>query len=107
VGVVENREGLTDHRAGDLLIHMGDGFEDALAQELGFVAIAQFEGFALAGGSARRDRGARGRRAFKRQFDFDGGKAAGVQDLPAPDAGDLRGPCRASVFHAYFPEFSP
>ena len=40
---------------GDFAVHVGDGFENALAEIARFIAVAQLEGFVFAGGSAARE----------------------------------------------------
>ena len=42
----------------DLLRHIIDGLESALAKVAGLIAVAEFAGFVFAGGSARGDGGA-------------------------------------------------
>ena len=42
----------------DFGVGVGDGFEHSFAEVSGLVAVAQFEGFVLAGGCAGRHRGA-------------------------------------------------
>ena len=78
------------HRAGNLAVHVGDGFEHAFAEVARFVAIAQFDGFVLAGGRARRHCGTAERAAFKDYIRFHGGIAARIDDLPAMHPRDFR-----------------
>ena len=85
VGGVEAGDG-----AGNLAIHVGDGLEDALAEVARFVAVAQFDGFVLAGGCARGHRGAAERAAFKDDVRFHRGIAARIDDLPAMHPRDFR-----------------
>ena len=77
-------------RAGQRAVHVGDGFEHALAEIARFVAVAQFDGFVLAGGCAGRHRGAAQRAAFQNDIRLDRGIAARIDDLPAVHARDFR-----------------
>ena len=63
--------------------------QNALAQVLGLVAVAQFHGLESAGGGARRNDGTTSRAVIQQNFDFDGGVTAGVQDLPAVNIDDI------------------
>jgi len=78
-------------RFGDLGIDVGDGFEDALAEVFGLIAVAKFEGFVFAGGRARRNNGAAKSAGFEQDIGFDGGIAARVKDLAGVNAGDFSG----------------
>ncbi len=84
VGGVKPGNGL-----GDFVVGVGNGFEDALAEILRFVAIAKLECFVFTSGSARRDRGAAQRSAIENDIGFDGGVAARIDDLAGADASDL------------------
>ena len=86
VGGVKTGDGF-----GDFGIGVGDGLEHALAEIFRFVTVAELEGFVLAGGSAGRDGGAAKRSAIEEDVGFDGGIAAGIDDLAGVDTGDLRG----------------
>jgi hypothetical protein len=67
---------------------------DALA-EVARAAVAQLDGFVLAGRCARRDRSASGRAAVELDLHLDGRVASGVEDLAADDVDDLaHGPSR-------------
>ena len=66
-----------------------DGVEDALAQVVGLVAVAQFDGFVLAGGGARRHSGAAHGAAVENDVGFDGGIAAGIKDFAGANGNDL------------------
>jgi len=68
-----------------------DGLADALAAEAFGVAVAEFEGFVFAGGSAGRNGGAAERAGFEGDVGFDSGVAAGVKDLAGANAGDFGG----------------
>ena len=72
-------------RGRDLAVHVLDGLEHALAEEAAFVAVAQFDGFVLAGGCAGGNRGAADRAAFEPHVHFDGGIAARVDHFAAAD----------------------
>ena len=61
-----------------------DGLQGAFAEVARFVAVAQFDGFVFAGGCAGGDGGAADGAVREEDVDFDGGIAAGVEDLP-PD----------------------
>ena len=74
---------------GDAPIDIFDGAQHALAEVARLVAVAQFEGFVLAGGGAGGHRGAAARAVFEDDVGFDGGIAARIENLPADDARDL------------------
>jgi len=58
---------------------VGDGLEDALAEVVGFVAIAEFHSLVLAGGGARRHNGAALSAAFEDDISFHGRISARVE----------------------------
>ena len=66
-----------------------DGLEDALAEVAALVAVAQLDGFVLAGGGAAGNGGAAHGSAVEDDVDFDGGIAAGVEDFACVDRDDL------------------
>ena len=78
------------YRAGNLAIHAGDGLAHALAEVARFIAIAQFDGFVLAGGRARGHCGAARCAAFEDDIRFHGRIAARIQNLPAMHPRDFR-----------------
>src|SRR4030095_4021401 len=78
-----------DDRPGDLAVYVRDRFQNAFAEVPRLVAVAELEGFALAGRRARRHRGAAGRAAVERHIDFDGRIPARVEDLAPVYAVDL------------------
>ena len=75
------------------------GAQHALAEILGFVAVAQFEGFVLAGGSAGGNRRAPAVAIVQNDVSFDGGIAARIENLAAYDASNFCGhaPSRANL----------
>ena len=75
---------------GDLLVDVGDRLGDALAAELALVAVAEFKSFEFAGGSAGGGRRAAYRAVGKRDFGFDRGVAAGVDDFATVDLFNLK-----------------
>ncbi len=80
----------SDEFGSEFLIDGLDGLEDAFAEVARLVAVAEFPGFVLAGAGAARDRSAADGAAFEFHIDFDGGIAAGVNDLTGADVGDGR-----------------
>ena len=72
---------------GDIL----DGVVGALAEIAGFVAIPQLDGFVLAGGCAGGNRRAAHAAVGEPNIGFNGGVAAGVENLAANDFGDFHG----------------
>ena len=78
-------------RFGDLGIDVGDGFEDACAEVFRLIAIAEFQGFVFASGSARGNDGAAESAGLEQDFGLDGGIAARVKDLAGVNAGDFSG----------------
>ncbi len=86
---------------GDFFVHIGDGLKDALAivtllwvdalrEGLGaHVTIAKFVGLVSAGRGARRHGGATKRATSETDVDFDGGIAAGIENLAGGDVGDI------------------
>jgi hypothetical protein len=59
-----------------LAIHVFDSLEHSLAEEAAFVAIAEFDGFVFARGSAGGHRGTADRAAFEPHVHFHRGTAA-------------------------------
>ena len=81
VGGVEAGDGF-----GDRAVDVGDGFEHAFAEIVRFVAVAQFDGFVLAGGGAGGNGGAAHGAAFEADVGFDRGIAAGIENFAAVNA---------------------
>ena len=69
--------------------HIGHGLQRALAQIVGFVAVAQFHGLMLAGGSARGHDRAAQCAAFQNYVRFHGRIAARVQNFAGMDGNYL------------------
>ncbi len=69
--------------------HVGHGLQHALAQVVALVAVAQFHGLMLAGGSARRHDGAAQCAAFQNYVRFHGRIAARVQNLAGANGNNL------------------
>ena len=67
-----------------------DGLLDALAEVAALVAVAQFDGLVLAGGGAGGNGCAADRAVREQDLDFDGGVAAGIEDLAGVDGIDKR-----------------
>ncbi|MDT4834564.1 hypothetical protein FQZ97_682050 [compost metagenome] len=80
---VQAHQGFRDFR-----IQVLDSAQHALAQITALVAIAQFDGFAGAGGSARRHGRAAHGAGFQQHIAFHGGVAARIQNLAADDIDD-------------------
>ena len=66
-----------------------DGLENAFAEVVVFVAVAEFDGFVLAGGGAGGDGGAAYGSAVEDDVGFDGGIAAGVENFACVNRDDL------------------
>ena len=66
-----------------------DGFEDAFAEEVGLVVVAEFDGLVLAGGGAGGDGGAAAGAGLEGDVGLDGGVTAGVEDFAGGDGGDF------------------
>ncbi len=81
VGGVETGDGF-----GDFVVGVVDGLEHALAKIFRFVTVAELEGFVFAGGSAGRDGSAAKCAAVENDVGFDGGIAAGIDDLAGVDS---------------------
>ena len=79
------RAALADDGRGDLAVHVLDGLEHSLAQEAGFVAVAELDGFIFSGGCAGRHRGASDRPALEPDVNFNRGIAARVDHFAAAD----------------------
>ncbi len=73
---------------GDFAIDVRYGLQNALAEILGLVAVAQFDGFVFAGGGAAGDNGPGVGSAIEKNLGFNRGVAAGVQHLASADIGD-------------------
>ena len=71
----------TAQRAGDLGVHIGDGFADACAEITFLVAIAKLDGFVFAGARAGRNCRATGGAAVQRDINFDGWITARIKNL--------------------------
>ena len=69
--------------------HVGHGLQHALAEVMALVAIAQFHGLMLAGGSARRHDGAAQGAALKNYIRFHGGIAARVKNFARANGNNL------------------
>ena len=76
--------------AGDLAVDVADGLQDALAGVALLVAVAQLERFARAGRGARRHGRPAARAGLERDFDFDGGIAAGIENLASQQVSDAQ-----------------
>ena len=79
---------LADERWRNLGFDVGDGVEHALAEVAFLVAVAQFEGFVLAGGGAGGHGGAAERAGGEADIDFNRGIATGVEDFAGGDCCD-------------------
>ena len=77
-----------DQRLGDFVIDVFNGFEHAFAQIAGGVAVAQFQRFARAGGSAAGYGGATHHAAFQQHVAFYGGIAARIEDFTGENVGN-------------------
>ena len=66
-----------------------DGVEDAFAHVVGLVAVAELDGFVLAGGGAGGDGGAAHGSAGEGDVGFDGGVSAGIEDFAGGNGDDL------------------
>jgi len=66
-----------------------DGLEDAFAEVMAFVAVAELDGFVLAGGCAGGDGGAAEGAGFQDDVCFDGGVAARIENLAGADGNDF------------------
>ena len=77
-----------DYGFGDFTVHVFHGAGHALALVAALVAVAQFEGFAAAGGGAGRNGGAADVAGLQSDFHFNGRIAAGVEDLAGPYGSD-------------------
>ena len=75
---------------GDVVVDRLDGLGHALAEIAFLVAVAQFPGLVLAGGSPAGHGGAAVVAAFEVDLDFNGGIAARIQDFQGADVGDGR-----------------
>ncbi len=78
-----------DQGIGDFGVDVVDGFGDAFAAEAGFVAIAELNGFAGAGGSAGRAGGTADGAVGESDLGLNGRVAAGIDDLAAKDFDDF------------------
>ena len=74
---------------GDFVGHVLDGLGDTLSEVALFVAVAQFDGFVLAGAGAGGDCGAADGAGIEEDINLDGGIATGVQDLAGLDINDI------------------
>ncbi len=69
--------------------HVGHGLQYAFAEEVAFVAIAEFHGFVLAGGSTRRHNCAAQSAALENHISFHGRIAARVKNFARANGNDL------------------
>jgi hypothetical protein len=76
------------------LVDRGD---DALAQVLVLVVVAELDGLVLAGRRARGHRRTPDGAALQADLHLDGGVAAGIQNLTTVDESDLEGHADPSV----------
>ena len=70
-----------DDGGGDDFVDVLDGLENTLSSVSRLVAVSQFEGFVLAGGSAGRNDGASANAVIEMDFDFDSRISAGIQNF--------------------------
>ena len=89
-----------DERLGDLLVHVGDSIQCALAEIAALVAVAQLDGLERARRSARRHRGTAERAVFQHHFNFHGRVAARVQNLATEHIDDDAHACLLVGFPA-------
>ena len=97
-GAVEFDHGLVDStlvgghhahdRRGNDLVDILHSLENALAAIAG-TAVAELESLVLTGGGTGRNGGDADKTAVKGNFNFDGGVAAGIEDLPTENLYDL------------------
>ena len=73
----------------DELVHVVDRFQNALADVARLVAIAQFDGFVLAGGRSAGNGSAASRAASENDVGFNGWISAGIQNFACDDQFDL------------------
>ncbi len=66
-----------------------DGLEDALAEVVALVAVAELDGLMLAGGGAGGDSGAAQCAGFQNYISFHGRIAARIENLAGADGNDL------------------
>ena len=78
-----------DEFGGEDGLDVFDGLEDAFAEVVALVAVAEFDGFVLAGGGAAGNGGAAHGAAGEDDFGFDGGVSAGIEDFAGVDGDDL------------------
>ena len=71
-----------------VVVDVGDGLEDALAEVALLVAVAQLDRLVRAGAGPGGDRGGADGAVVEQDFDFEGGVAATVQDLAGVDVLD-------------------
>ena len=98
-GAVERNHGLVDQplvgrvHAFQLRRNHGldvrNGLQHALAQVVALVAVAQFHGLMLAGGSARRHNGAAQCAAFQNHVRFHGGVSARIKNFAGTNGNNL------------------
>ena len=77
-----------DEGGGDLALHVAHRLLDALAAVAFLVAVAELDGFVLAGGRAGRNGGAAEVAGGELDVDFDGGIPAGIDDFAGGDGAD-------------------
>ena len=79
-----------DNLLRNLLVHVIHGLEDALAEELALVAVAEFASFAFTGGSTARNSSVTLHAVFEGNINFESGIAARVEDLAGNNGFDFR-----------------
>ena len=99
VGVVELEHGGVEEAlvggvhagelGGDDALDVIDGLENAFAEVVGLVVVAELDGLVLAGRGSGGDGGAAADVAFEDDVGFDGGIAAGVEDFAGGDGDDV------------------
>ena len=71
------------------LVDIGDGLQHAFAAVTRFIAIAQFDGLMLAGGSSGRHRGGNGDAVIQAELHPQRWVAAGIEDLKSVNGSDF------------------
>ncbi len=87
----------------NLAIDIRDRLQNALAEELRLVAVAQFDGLMLAGGRATRHNGSRAGAAIQKNFRFNRRIAPRVKHLASADKGNTceRHKCVLSLLNGF------
>lgn len=86
-GLVLDVDVLLDQGGGDLLVDVGNGLEDTLAEPAGLVTVTELASLVLAGGSTRGNNGAV-KTGLSDDIDLDGGVTARVVDLASVNLRD-------------------